>query len=103
MVTRPVPGISTRHITITETMAADSWNPLDWVGQAFSDWFGGMGGNIASGIEGGFIAVLKDAWLVVGPWLEILAGGLIAAFTLMVYFKNTTATFAGAAIGAAVA
>jgi hypothetical protein len=87
------------------------WDPLAWtrltkgvatdVQGAASSWLSGLGGDISSGIEGGFIAVLKDIWVVVGPFVEILAGALLAIFVLMVYFKNDTQQLAGAAVMAA--
>lgn len=42
-----------------------------------SNWLGSMGGSIASGIEGGVVAFLKDLWdLIIGP-LEVITGIVI--------------------------
>lgn len=67
---------------------ADWWNPLSWFSQGAADWLGGLGGDVASGIEGGFIAVLKDIWKFFLPFAEIAFGALIAVFVLTVYFSE---------------
>lgn len=55
-------------------------NPLNWL----SD----LGGKLASGIESGFVTLIKDLWnVVVGP-LEVLLGALIGMWVLTIYFKN---------------
>lgn len=81
-------------------MALEWWNPFSWFESGASDWLGGLGGDIGSGIEGGFVAVVKDMLKVILPWLEIVAGALIIAFTLLIYFREQT-TQAGVAIGKA--
>lgn len=77
------------------------WNPFSWFTHGASDWFGSLGGSISSAIEGGFIAVLKDLWVVIGPWAKITLGIVLAIFAFAVYFKEDTIRFAGAAAGAA--
>jgi len=73
-------------------------NPLSWIT--------GLGGDIASGIEGGVVALLKDLWTVIeGPML-VLIGVVIAVVVLIVFFKNDlmqigTSIGALAAMGAA--
>lgn len=55
-------------------------NPLHWLSS--------MGGYIASGIEGGFLSVIKDLWdIIIGP-LEIIVGSIIIMFVLTIYFKD---------------
>lgn len=72
---------------------ATKQNPLGWLG--------GIGGDIASGIEGGVVAVLKDIWHVIqGPLLVLLGIG-IALAVLTIYFKNDIMALGGAAAGAA--
>lgn len=51
-------------------------------------WLGSIGGMIASGIEQGFVSVLKDLWAVIEGPVLILAGVLIAVIALGIYFKN---------------
>lgn len=77
------------------------WNPIDWWNKWFGtvrNWIGGLGGDIASGIEGGYIAILKDLWAVVLPWAEIFIGGLIAMFVINVYLLSSSV--GQAAVGA---
>lgn len=55
---------------------------------AVQGWFGGLGGMIGSGIEAGFIQSVKDIWdVIIGP-LEVILGFIVAAFVLVVYFKD---------------
>jgi len=52
------------------------------------NWLSSAGGQIGSGIEGGFIALLKDLWdVVVGP-VEIFVGAVLIIFALSLAFKN---------------
>jgi hypothetical protein len=53
-----------------------------------ASWLQSMGGFIASGLESGFIAIIKDLWaVVIGP-LEVIIGAIICMFVLTVYFKD---------------
>jgi hypothetical protein len=62
-------------------------NPLNWLSS--------LGGTIASGLESGFVNILKDLWtVIVGP-LEVIAGVLIGVAVLTIYFKNDIASVAG--------
>lgn len=61
-------------------------------------WLTGIGGSIASGIEGGVIAILKDLWAVIEGPVLVLVGVVIAVVVLVVFFKNDLMQ-AGAAIG----
>jgi hypothetical protein len=62
-------------------------NPLNWLSS--------LGGDIASGLESGFINILKDIWsVIVGP-LEVIAGALLAMAILTIYFKNDIGSVAG--------
>lgn len=82
---------------------ADWWNPLSWFSEGAANWLGGLGGDVASGIEGGFVAILKDIWKFFLPFAEIAVGALIAIFTLAVYFSHETSQVAGLAARAAMA
>lgn len=64
------------------------WNPVSWFDENADNWLGSVSGDIASGVEGATIAVIKDIMGVVLPWLEILAGAVIAILVLVVYFKG---------------
>lgn len=82
------PGDFPRQVTQTGGV---NWNPLDWFSDAIGaakSWFSGLGGNIASGLEGGFVALLRD----IGGWLiapvEILIGAVIMFFTIGYIFKD---------------
>jgi len=69
----------------------DWWNPIGWFQQEASTaggWLGGLGGDIASGIEGGFIATVKDIWIVILPFIEIGIGTLIAMWAISLLFDN---------------
>jgi hypothetical protein len=72
------------------------------VSQGAQSWLGGLGGDIASGIEGGFISILKDLWDAWLGWIEIVLAGVIALFVLMVYFSEQTSGVAKAVGSAAV-
>ena len=74
-------------------------NPLSWIS--------GLGGSIASGIEGGVVALIKDIWHVIEGPLLVIAGIAIALAVLVVYFKNditqlgsSLAAFGAAAVAA---
>lgn len=68
-----------------------SENPIALVPQDVQSWLGGLGGDLASGLEGGFVSIFKDLGMVIMPWLEILLGILIAIVTLVIYFKEDAA------------
>lgn len=80
------------------------WNPLDWFGAAAGaagNWLGGLGGDIASGMEGGIIAIFKDLWNIILPWLEIIVGAVIIMWALTIYFRSqifSVVKFAAAAV-----
>lgn len=58
------------------------------IGADVTNWMKGLGGSLASGIEGGVITTLKDLWnVIVGP-LEVFAGIAIAIFVFIIYFKD---------------
>lgn len=68
-------------------------NPI----KAVQGFFGGLGGMIGGGIESGFITSLQDIWdVIVGP-AEVILGFLVAAFVLVVYFKDDIVGAAGLA------
>lgn len=62
------------------------------------DWLGGIGGAIASAIEGGVVVLLKDVWKTVGGAVEILVGVLIIIITLGLAFRNDVAGVAAMAL-----
>lgn len=70
------------------------WDPLSWfnsAASAASSWFAGMGGKIASGIEGGFVALFKDLADAVMGYAEIFLAISIAILVLMIYFSGDIA------------
>jgi hypothetical protein len=65
---------------------------------SIGSWASGVGGDIASGLETGFVSLMKDFWaVIVGP-LEILGGMLIIIFTLGLAFKDDLLSIAGPVI-----
>jgi len=78
----------------TQQQGIEWWNPVSWWDSWFNTvrgWIGGLGGQIASGIEGGVISVFKDLWLVILPFVEILLGALIAMWAIALYLSTTKA------------
>lgn len=61
------------------------------VGNAVGGWLSSLGGMIASGIEGAFIAIFKDLWLVIEGPILVIAGALLALMMIGWYFKNDIA------------
>lgn len=59
-----------------------------------SSWLAGLGGDLASGIEAGFVAFFRDWWTVISGPLEVIAGLLVMGFVLVTYFKNDIASTA---------
>jgi hypothetical protein len=61
-----------------------------------SGWLSGIGGDIASGLEGGAVAFFRDLWtVIVGP-LEIIAGIAILIFFMSIYFRGDISGLMGA-------
>ena len=55
---------------------------------AVQSWFSGIGGQLASALEAGFIAGIKDLFdVIIGP-LEIVVGAVIFLFALTFAFKD---------------
>ena len=53
-----------------------------------ASWITGIGGDIGSGIESGFVHFLTDLWdVILGP-LEIIAGSILGLIILMYAFKD---------------
>jgi hypothetical protein len=53
-----------------------------------NSWLSGLGGQLASGLEGGVVAFLRDIFNVaVGP-LEVFVGVVLMAFALIICFKD---------------
>lgn len=68
------------------------WNPVDWWNSWFkkvNGWLGGLGGDIASGIESGYISIFKDLWNVVLPFVEIGVGVLIAMWAISIWLLSS--------------
>ena len=62
--------------------------PIQQAADPVLNWLKSVGGNIASGIEGGIVALLKDLWdVILGP-VEIITGAVIFAIGLTLLFKN---------------
>lgn len=64
-----------------------SGNPGD-VATNISNWLTSPGGGIASGIEGGIVAFLKDLWdLILGP-VEVITGAVIILIAVGIALRN---------------
>lgn len=61
----------------------------DTSGGGIGNWFKSIGGDIASGLEGGFIAFLKDTWDVLRPVLYPLIGAIIMLMASFWYFTGS--------------
>jgi hypothetical protein len=76
-------GVSTANKKAVPKGSQLDLNPLNWLSSA--------GGLIGSGIEAGFVDLLKDIWnVILGP-IQVLAGILVLTFTLIYLFKNDIA------------
>lgn len=53
-----------------------------------TSWLQSAGGDIASGIEAGIVALINDIWTVIYPALEIGAGLLIAFLAFGFIFQD---------------
>jgi hypothetical protein len=53
-----------------------------------SNWASDIGGKLASGIEVGFVAVMKDIWKVIEGPFYILIGLIIINLILLWYFRE---------------
>jgi hypothetical protein len=67
-----------------------------------ASWLSGLGGLLASGLESGFIAIIKDLWKLLLPALEILSGVILLIITLAFAFKDDLMKLAPLAAAAAV-
>lgn len=88
------------------------WNPLDWwtdgleaalripqdVGALATNWLTGIGGQVASGIEGAMVAIIGDIWNVITGPLEIIVGAIIIIIVLGWAFKNQVIQLGGLAV-----
>jgi|SRR6516164_4231240 hypothetical protein len=78
---------------ITNAEQGGSISLPSWLNPA--SWLSDIGGKLASGIEAGFLQIVKDLWgVIVGP-LEVLLGVVIAMYVLGIYFKNDIMKLAG--------
>lgn len=72
----------------TGTQPGGPNNIFDIPGQIATKWLKGLGGNIASGLEAGFVSLLKDLWnVIVGP-VEIVAGVALAILIVLWAFRD---------------
>jgi hypothetical protein len=81
------------------------WNPFSWfrgAADAAGNWLGGIGGNIASGIEGGFAAVLIDSVKWVIPYLEIIVGAVILLWVLGYILRDEVVQLGGMIVRAVI-
>lgn len=89
----PVPNPKSKSNGTPQDLSID-WNPVDWWNSWFgnvSNWLGGLGGDIASGIEAGFVTLLKDIWAVVLPYMEIGIGLVIAIIGINIWILSSSA------------
>ena len=56
--------------------------------KAASSWLSSLGGDLASGLEAGFVGFFKDMWKVVAGPVYIALGLFILLFTLAHYYQN---------------
>lgn len=64
------------------------------VNKAIGDFFKGIAGQIAAGLEAAGLSIIKDIWdVVVGP-IEIFAGVLLFVIALGILFRNDVAGLA---------
>ena len=57
-----------------------------------SNWLSGIGAQIGSGLESGFIAVLKDFWAAIRPYMYITVGASIIILIAVWYFSGKIIT-----------
>jgi hypothetical protein len=81
-------------------MAID-WNPLSWFSGGGSNWLGDIGGGIASGVEGGFVAFFRDLWAFLLPFFEIFIGVVVLILVFGYYFKDDIKAVYGSVLGIA--
>lgn len=83
----------------------DAFLPWTWVptvvNKFIADPIRQMAGNIASGLETGFVALLGDIWRVILPGVQIIGGLIIIYLALSVGLKGQLPSVAGAAMLAA--
>lgn len=87
----PVPNPKSKSSGTPQDLNID-WNPVDWWNSWFgnvSNWLGGLGGDIASGIEAGFVTLLKDIWAVVLPYMELGIGFVIAFWAIAIWIMSS--------------
>lgn len=56
-----------------------------------SSWLSGLGGDIASGIEGSLVAFLHDLWTVIVAPLAIITGIGLIILAFVLFFKEEIA------------
>ena len=53
-----------------------------------TNWLGSLGGDIASGLEGGLVQLLHDMWNVIVAPLAIIAGVILILLAFAWFFKD---------------
>lgn len=82
-----------------QTQKQQSGGPIP-LPDPLGNWLRSLAGEIGSGIEGAFVALLKDLWdVILGP-LEIIAGALVAFVIIAYIFKDDLAAVAPMIIAA---
>lgn len=91
----PFTDVADFFIGIDKTIIDD----ITGLPKTVANWFGSLGGMIASGFEAGFVAIIKDLWnVILGP-LEVFVGAVIIIFAIFVAVKDDLAGI-GMAFGA---
>lgn len=84
----PPPGTSTSTAQKADAATGAGLNGSLGISLNPSTWLSGIGGAMASALEGGFVALLQDIWHVLAGPVYIIIGAVIALFTLGVYFRR---------------
>lgn len=78
---------------------ANALNPFSWFDNGVKVAFDQLAGDLASGIESGFLAIIKDIWdVILGP-IEVILGVVIFIAALVLAMKNDLIAIAGMAKG----
>jgi hypothetical protein len=73
---------------VIEAISTGGLSALSDLPGTVQDWLSSAGGNLASGIEGGFVSLLKDLWdVILGP-MEIFVGFVFIIFAFYLAFKD---------------
>lgn len=67
------------------------FNIITWLfdrGSSVGNWFKSLGADVASGIEGGFISILKDLWQTIRPFTYLALGVIIMLIVSFWFFTG---------------